>query len=153
MTFTNNYSYRPNEERISRLESVWGIQLPKEYRKFLMEENGGIPEKQNFNCRKQTRMIERFLCIKEKGTDEKYAMYDINVVLTEVEERIVSDPDSTGNNIIPIAELFAGDYLCLDYRESDSPIVCVWFHEESEEWNPVTEKVADSFLEFMGMLF
>ena len=39
MTFTNNYSYRPNEERISKLESIWGIQLPKEYRKFLMKEN------------------------------------------------------------------------------------------------------------------
>ncbi len=153
MTFTNNYSYRPNEERISKLESIWGIQLPKEYRKFLMKENGGVPAKRNFNCGKQTRMIERFLCIKEKNTNEDYAWYDINVVITQVEERLASDPDQETDELIPIAELFAGDLLCLDYRETETPSVCVWFHEESEEWNPVTEKVADSFSEFTSMLF
>lgn len=151
MKLINNYLYRPNAERICKLEKAWKVKLPEEYRILLMRDNGGIPKKKNFQCGKRTRMIERFLCIKEKGTDEKYAMYDINVVLTEIEERIVSDPDLIGYKIIPIAELFAGDLLCLDYRESDTPTVCVWLHEESEEWNPVTEKVADSFSGFMDM--
>ena len=152
MISNNNYSYRPDEERLSRIEKIWGVRLPEEIRILLMEDNGGVPEKRNFPCGKRTRMIVRFLCIKEKGTDEDYAWYDINVVLTQLEERIISDPDLVGYEIIPIAELFAGDYLCLDYRESDTPTVCVWLHEESEEWNPVTEKVADSFSEFMDML-
>ena len=73
--------------------------------------------------------------------------------LTQVEERIVSNPELVGYEIIPFAVLFAGDLLCLDYREAETPSVCVWFHEESEEWNPVTEKVAESFSEFMDMLF
>ncbi len=64
-----------------------------------------------------------------------------------------SNPELVGYEIIPFAVLFAGDLLCLDYRESETPSVCVWFHEESEEWNPVTEKVADSFSEFMDMPF
>ena len=150
---TNNYLYRPDEERINRLEKVWKVKLPQDYRNLLMKDNGGIPEKRNFQYGKRERMIERFLCIKEKNTDEDYAWYDINVILTQVEERMCSDPDSVGNNIIPIAELFAGDLLCLDYRESDSPQVCIWFHEESDEWEPVTEKVADSFSEFIKILF
>ena len=58
-----------------------------------------------------------------------------------------------GYNIIPIADLFAGDLLCLDYRESEEPTVCVWLHEESDEWDPVTEKVANTYSEFMDMLF
>lgn len=149
----NNYSYRPDEERISKLEKAWGVKLPEEFRKSLMEDNGGIPEKRNFQCGKRTRMIERFLCIKEKNTDEDYACYDINVVLTQVEERIISDPDLVGYEIIPIAALFAGDLLCFDYRGSNTPAVCVWLHEESNEWEPVTEKVSESFSEFMDMLF
>lgn len=153
MILTNNYSYRPDEERLSKIEKTWGVRLPEEIRKSLMKDNGGVPDKRNFQCGKRTRMIERFLCIKEKNTEENYAWYDINVVLSQVEERIISDPDLVGYEIIPIAALFAGDYLCLDYRESDTPSVCVWLHEESEEWEPVTEKIAESFSDFMDMLF
>ncbi len=55
--------------------------------------------------------------------------------------------------ILPIAELFAGDYICLDFKENkDNPSVCVWDHEESGELEPVTYKVADTFSEFVAML-
>lgn len=153
MKLNNDYSYRPDEERLSNIEEIWGVRLPEEIRRSLMIDNGGVPEKRNFQCGKRTRMIVRFLCIKEKNTNENYAYYDINVVLTQVEERICSDPDLVGYNIIPIADLFAGDLLCLDYRESEEPMVCVWLHEESDEWDPVTEKVANTYSEFMDMLF
>lgn len=153
MKLSNGYAYRPDNERMTDVERKWRVKLPDEFRSLLMEYNGGIPEKREFQCGRQARMIERFLCIKEKGTDENYAWYDINVVLTLVDSRIVADPDRLGYEIIPIAELFAGDLLCLDYRESSIPSVCVWFHEESGEWEPVTEKVADTFSEFMTMLF
>lgn len=152
MKLTNNNSYRPDEIIIRENEDNWGVKLPEKFRQILKASNGGVPEKRNFNCGKRARMIERFLCIMD-NTDDDYACYDIDVVLTQVEERIVSNPELVGCEIIPIAALFAGDLLCLDYRESDTPSVCVWLHEESEEWNPVTEKVADSFSEFMDMLF
>lgn len=145
--------YRPDEERISRLEESWGVKLPEEYRKSLIEDNGGVPSKKNFKVGNRLRMIERFLCIKEKNTSDDYAYYDINVVITQVEERLASDPDQNGDELIPIADLFAGDLLCLDYRESSSPSIVIWLHEESIEWEPVTEKVADTFSEFIDMLF
>ena len=89
MILNNNYSYRPDEERLSKIEKTWGVRLPEEIRILLIEDNGGVPEKRNFPCGKRTRMIVRFLCIKEKGTDEDYAWYDINVVLTQLEERMI----------------------------------------------------------------
>lgn len=31
-----------------------------------------------------------------------------------------------------------GDYVCLDFRNNvDIPEVCDWYHEDSEEFNPV----------------
>lgn len=43
--------------------------------------------------------------------------------------------------------------LCLDYRKSkEKPSICVWSHEESEDFAPVTYKVADTFSEFVEML-
>ena len=152
MKLKNKNTYRPSEAIIHENEENWGVKLPEKFCQLLKAFNGGVPEKRNFPCGKRTRMIERFLCIMD-NTDDDYACYDIDVVLTQVEERIVSNPELVGYEIIPFAVLFAGDLLCLDYREAETPSVCVWFHEESEEWNPVTEKVAESCSEFMDILF
>lgn len=152
MKLSNNHSYRPTEAYITKCENIWRVKLPKEYRRLLLETNGGIPDKRQFMLGKQERMIVRFLCILE-NKDCDYGCYDIDVVLTQIGERIVSNPDLVGAEIIPIADLFAGDLLCLDYRNNINPTVCVWLHEESDEWEPATYKVADTFEEFMGMLF
>ncbi|USL40182.1 SMI1/KNR4 family protein [Priestia megaterium] len=56
-------------------------------------------------------------------------------------------------NFITNRVLFAGDLVCLDYRDSrDNPRVCVWDHENSAELEPITYHVADTFKEFLGML-
>ena len=52
-----------------------------------------------------------------------------------------------------IAALFAGNFLCLDYRTSDVPSIAIWFHEESDEYSPSLVKIADSFSEFIEMLY
>ena len=53
---------------------------------------------------------------------------------------------------LPIAVLFAGDFVCLDFRETEDPTVVVWYHEESGEFSPVTKTVAQNISEFFGML-
>ncbi|MNP80048.1 SMI1 / KNR4 family protein [compost metagenome] len=55
-------------------------------------------------------------------------------------------------NVVPIAALFSGDYLCLDCRGTEEPAVVIWYHEESEEFSPVTQKVAPTISEFFEML-
>lgn len=56
--------------------------------------------------------------------------------------------------LIPFAVLFAGDLLCFDHRDQSvaNPPVVIWLHEESEEDEPVTVPVADSFQEFLALL-
>lgn len=52
-----------------------------------------------------------------------------------------------------IGSIFAGDFVCLDFRRNkENPSVCVWSHEESGEFEPVLYKVADNFTEFLESL-
>ncbi|EFI82832.1 SMI1/KNR4 family protein [Listeria grayi] len=56
-------------------------------------------------------------------------------------------------NQCQLAVLFAGDFLCLDFRESEEkPKTVVWNHEESNELEPVFYHVANSFDEFMNVV-
>ncbi|OSY05419.1 hypothetical protein BTJ48_03984 [Bacillus mycoides] len=80
-------------------------------------------------------------------------MFDIDVTWTQLDERLTDDGDLLGVALLPIAVLFVGDFLCLDFRESkNNPKVCVWDHENSAELEPVSYHIADTFDEFMGML-
>jgi len=76
----------------------------------------------------------------------------MEVVLSQIDTRLTDDENLIGANVIPIAALFAGDFVCLDFRNSETPSVVVWFHEESDELSPVTTKVAEDFTEFLNML-
>ncbi|MED3999121.1 SMI1/KNR4 family protein [Priestia aryabhattai] len=71
-------------------------------------------------------MIDRFLCILNITGERDDEYYDIGVVRTQLDERIVFDENLVGTELLPIAVLFAGDFVCLDYRGSrDNPSVCV----------------------------
>ena len=68
---------------------------------------------------KNELLIERFLCLLEDPEDDdENGWYDIEVVLSDIDTRLTDDEDLTGINIIPFAVLFAGDFLCLDFREN-----------------------------------
>lgn len=147
----------PTEKDILEREDYFEEKLPKSYRDFLMTCGGGVPveAKQCFSCEGDgtERLIERYLTICPDYADHPLGDYDISVLLTYVEDRLLDDPESTGYNVIPIAALFAGDLLCLDFRKNaETPTVCVWDHEESEEDAPVFYHVADSFEQFCTML-
>ncbi len=152
----NKVLYRPSEAEIQRKEKMWRLKLPLDYRQFLKEYNGGVSKKCEFKGDHSNRiyMVENFLSI-IKGEDyDEFGDYDIDVILTQVEERLSANRHLIGVDMLPIAQIFAGDYVCLDFREiNDHPSVCVWSHEESGEFDPVTYKIADSFTQFLEMLF
>jgi len=55
--------------------------------------------------------------------------------------------------VIPIAFLFAGDFVCLNYRNNAKKLeICIWYHEQSELFKPVTDKIADNFEWFINIL-
>lgn len=143
---------KPNEEFVIKEERMWNVRLPVSFKNFLQRYNGGVPTQKTFLYNNHEYAIDRFLCVLEKTEGNKYGSYDIDVVLSQIEDRLTSNEDLVGCELLPIAQLFAGDYLCLDYNNKKTPSVCVWNHEESGELNPVTYRVADSFEQFLEML-
>lgn len=143
----------PTEELIAEKEKKWRLNLPEDYKKFIMQYNGAIPKEKTFYCNNHDYAVTRFLCILLNIQEREDGWYDIGVVESQIGERLTDNEELIGIEVLPIAELFAGDYLCLDFRENKNiPKVCVWSHEESGEFEPVTCFVANSFSDFINKL-
>jgi len=143
----------PTDEYILKKEKDWRVKLPDSYVDFIKSYGGSKPEDCSFTCNNHEYAIDRFLCILSEYRLHSLGMYDIGVIITQIEDRLSDNPELVGAELIPIALLFAGDFVCLDYRNAkDKPCICAWSHEESEEDKPVTYFVANSFEEFISML-
>lgn len=140
----------PTDELFQRKEKLWRVKLPTE---FLKVNNGGSPVNGNFYCNGHEYSIDRFLCLLETPRENQLGIYDIDVTLTQLEDRLTDNEDLIGADILPIAVLFAGDFVCLDFREDRTgPKVCVWNHEESGDLDPVTYFVSETFTDFLSKL-
>ena len=145
----------PSDKRIRKFEEFYEMRFPKDYIAFIKQCNGCIPIDCTFVCGGHEYLIERFLCMLDDDmlNEIDEGCFDIGVVIASVDDRLSDDGNSTGLKLIPIADLFAGELVCLDFRKDmDHPEVCIWFHEESEYLSPSTQKVANSFTEFLSML-
>jgi SMI1/KNR4 family protein len=143
----------PTDALLQEREVAWKVQLPEDYKKFIMRKNGFRPSKNSFSLKNRSFLIERFLCVLENSKDNPLGVYDIDVVMSQLDERLFVHEDILGFELVPIAALFGGDFLCLNYIEDpENPRICIWYHEESYELEPAIEFVADSFTEFLAML-
>ena len=143
----------PTDALLQEREVAWKVQLPEDYKKFIMRKNGFRPSKNSFSLKNRSFLIERFLCVLENSKDNPLGVYDIDVVMSQLDERLFVHEDILGFELVPIAALFGGDFLCLNYIEDpENPSICIWHHEESYELEPAIEFVADSFTEFLAML-
>jgi hypothetical protein len=141
----------PSEYLIEKFEIDYRVKLPDKFVKFFLNGNGAKVRPNTFDFRGNTYAIERFLCFLDRPQDNEIeGWYDIGVVITQLDERLVNDEELIGMNIIPFAFLFAGNYICLDYRSGDVPSVCIWYHETSEDLNPATETIFPSFSDFLS---
>lgn len=144
----------PNKALIEEEEKFWHIKLPKDYLNFIMCYNGGEPIQDTLTHNDYDYNIDRFLCILDDVENSEYGEYDIGVVEGEIGEMLTENEDLIGIEVLPIAELYGGDMVCLDFRKNpEAPTVCVWDSEESDEFAPVTYEVAKSFTEFCNMLY
>ena len=144
----------PTDALLQEREVVWRVKLPDDYKEFIKNENGLIPSKRYFHFGNNEKVIDRFLAILAISGEKEEEAYDIGVVSTQLEGRIVFDEDYVGMQLIPIAALFGGDFLCLNYAdEAEHPSICIWYHEESYELEPAIEFVANNFTEFLAMLY
>ncbi|WP_247912463.1 SMI1/KNR4 family protein [Streptococcus sp. oral taxon 431] len=135
-------------------EVAWKVRLPDDYKEFIKKENGLTPSKRYFHFGNNEKVIEHFLAILAISGEKAEEAYDIGVVSTQLEGRIVFDEDYVGMQLIPIATLFGGDFVCLNYIEdAENPSICIWYHEESYELEPAIEFVSNNFTEFLAMLY
>ena len=143
----------PTDTLLQEREVAWRVKLPDDYKGFIKKENGVIPSKRYFHFEHNEKVIDRFLSILAISGEKTEEDYDIGVVSTQLEGRIVFDEDNVGMQLIPIAALFGGDFVCLNYvEETENPSICIWYHEESYELEPAIEFLAINFTEFLAML-
>ena len=143
----------PTDALLQEREVAWKVQLPEDYKKFIMRKNGFRPSKNLFSLKNRSFLIERFLCVLENSKDNLLGVYDIDVVMSQLDERLFVHEDILGFELVPITALFGGDFLCLNYIEDpENPRICIWYHEESYELEPAIEFVANNFTEFLAML-
>ena len=144
----------PTDALLHEREVVWRVKLPDDYKEFIKKENGLIPSKRYFHFGNNEKVIEHFLAILAISGEKAEEAYDIGVVSTQLEGRIVFDEDYVGMQLIPIAALFGGDFVCLNYIEDpENPSICIWYHEESYELELAIEFLANNFTEFLAMLY
>jgi hypothetical protein len=144
----------PSEILLDNNEKFWKVSLPLDFRQFMMKYNGCIPKNRQLKINNHEYFIERFLCILDDPQENDFGMYDVDVVWSQLDERLFFHDDILGVELLPIAILFAGDFICLDFSQDRlSPSICIWYHEESYELEPSIQKVADSFSEFLEMLY
>lgn len=143
----------PTDALLNEREVAWKVRLPDDYKNFIMRKNGFRPSKNLFSLANRSFLIERFLCVLENTKDNPLGMYDIDVVMSQLDERLFVHEDILGFELVPIAALFGGDFICLNYIENpENPSICIWYHEESYEVDPAIEFVANNFTEFLAML-
>lgn len=143
----------PTDTLLQEREVAWRVKLPDDYKDFIKKENGVIPSKRYFHFENNEKVIYRFLAILAISGEKTEEDYDIGVVSTLLEGRIVFDEDNVGMQLIPIAALYGGDFLCLNYLEdTENPSICIWYHEESYELEPAIQFLANNFTEFLATL-
>ena len=100
------------------------------------------------------RIIDRFLGMIER--DHPLYAYHIDVVVTQLDERILFDPDGPDLPLLPLAALDGGDFVCLDLRgpamNGEGASVVIWDHEASEEMAPAVHRIADDWDAFLAIL-
>ena len=143
----------PTDALLQEREVAWRVKLPDDYKEFIKRKNGFRPSKNLFSLTNRSFLIERFLSILENTKDNPLGMYDIDVVMSQLDERLFVHEDILGFELIPIVALYGGDFLCLNYlKDTENPSICIWYHEESYELEPAIELVAINFTEFLVML-
>lgn len=143
---------------IIEVEGVWKSKLPKDYVECAIYNHGGSPDPEEFLVEGRERVFGCLLSYCKNSPDNIIEVYN------GIKERLPQ-------NIFPFGCDPAGNYICFDYRKSDTnPCIIFWEHElgviasdYSEEQlkiidlKEVQEKaikqISSSFKEFLENLF
>lgn len=139
---------------LDEFEEHFNLELPQDYRLFMIEHNGGRPEEDwvfDFIEAGSEGATSSVLCdfyfIDRIDNDSLYSIASLYQFL--VEEELI--PPS----LLPIACDPGGNYLLLCVSERDYGKVCFGNHElaDSETGYYIMSLIADSFTEFIESLY
>lgn len=138
-----------NEEDILKLEKSTGITLPKDYKKFLLLNNGGVPSPFNIKTRdgKIESSIKKFLPLANIKEDN---------LLEEIKG--ITLAGQIPKEVIPIAIDPADNRIVLGTKGDKNNKVFYWaWDEEKENHKKPSYKymriIADSFEEFLNKIY
>lgn len=134
------------DDYLAAVEDAMGIKFPHSYIDFLHLNNGGEPVQRFFKTGANEKVVERFLSLVEDYRQNQFGLFDIEVVWSQIEDRL-------DDGIWPLAVVYSGDFLCFDCRGLPSPRVVLWEHQSwgADALEPTV--VADSFEQFLEMLY
>ncbi len=140
-----------DERRIAELEERFGARLPEDYRRFLLQHNGGRPDPADFRLADRQgaytdSRVEAFLSVYD---GEHFNFEKVLACFKGPEPRIPA-------NLVPIARDPFGNLICLSIAGPDGGTVYFWDHERESEGEPTydnVDRIADSFGEFLAALY
>ena len=127
------------EARLTAIEKKYSIRLPKDYRDFMLEKNGGIPDP-NSVCRKRSK-TPSLDCRYLFSVDSEDFLEDW---ISRYEEMKGDDKDALPKQLIPIGIDSSNCVLCLSVSGNNSGKV--YYFGESAGF----KLLADSFAQFLS---
>jgi hypothetical protein len=147
ITITNSFN-SITENDVIAFEAKIGIDLPLEYRQFLLTYNGGVPALIVFPIKENKRdtrsMLQILFGLKQEGVNSLEHRVD------EIGERFPID-------LLPIGNDLGGNIICISIRGVNRGKIFFWELEtEKEDEGPPDYSnvypVTDSFNEFLNSL-
>jgi hypothetical protein len=134
-----------NKEELKKVEEQYRLRLPKDYKEFLLKNNGGKPDRLYFRLdgkKAFTEAIHYFLSISD----------DPDLSFSKYYERY-HEADRLRKDLIPIAFDAGGNLVALCLKGSDRGRVYFWDHEAETDGRGARGEnlrlIADTFEEFL----
>jgi len=135
-------THLPSSDELAQFEAVHGLDLPGDYRDFLLKVNGGMPFPN--------------LCLWPGNGDFVAVVFGFNYADDWMRlDHAISEFDSLSLGYLPVAISNGGNYFLLSLSHSEAGGVHFWDHE-LEDVNPISFNhlihVSPSFSNFINSL-
>lgn len=134
-------------ETISTIETIYDVTLPPTYKEFLLHYGGSFI--------KEDRMyqpIEKSPITHKDGFNSISFFYGITNDSFSIEKAIQDYLEKIGTGVMPIADAYGGDLICLGLKEEYRDKIYYWYHEEEtigEDGKELFYLIANNFEEFI----
>lgn len=128
------------ESAISRVETIFNVEFPKDYIECIMKNDGMYPKPDRFTLNGNEEVFNNLLSFDEEDSGNIIDTYNY------VKDRLVK-------KVIPFAEDPFGNLICFDYRNNGQPIIVFWDHEKAfNDKESAMSYLCDSFTDLLSML-